>query len=145
MYFCISVFCLPALQIEIPEPLLKRLQQHATPFVDTPVNVIERWADFYEQHSQQKNGKPESKSVGASHAPAIPNGVRQFDAKRPPSLFHTRVRGEFGSTSFSNWNDLLRIAHVYASKKAGGFEELRKMTRAQIRNADFWNKPIAFV
>ena len=123
----------------------QRLQQHATPFVDTPVSVIERWADFYEQHSQQKNGKPESKSAGANHAPAIPNGVRQFDGKRPPSLFHTRVRGEFGSTSFSNWNDLLRIAHVYASKKAGGFEELRKMTRAQIRKGAYSDKGYRFV
>src|SRR6266542_4128399 len=134
------------MQIEIPEPLLKRLQKHATPFVDTPVNVIERWADFYEQHNQQKGFKPDSKPTSAKNVPTkIPNGVRQFDAKRPPSLLHTRVRGEFGSTPFSNWNDLLRIAHIHAFKKAGGFEELRKMTRAQIRKGAYSDEGYRFV
>jgi hypothetical protein len=132
------------MKIEIPEPLLKRLQKHATPFVDTPVSVIERWADFFEQHNQQKIR--DSRTTNSKHAPMeIPNGVRQFDPKRPPSLFHTRVRGEFDSTSFSNWNDLLRIAHVHAFKEAGGFDELRKMTRAQIRKGAYSDEGYRFV
>jgi len=135
------------MQIEIPEPLLKRLQKHAIPFVDaTPLSVIERWADFFEQHNQQKEFKPDSKPINAKQISVeFPNGLRQFDAKRPPNLFHTRVRGEFGSTSFSNWNDLLRIAHVYAFKKAGGFEELRNMTRAQIRKGAYSDEGYRFV
>lgn len=135
------------MQIEIPEPLLKRLQKHATPFVDTPVNVIERWADFYEQHNQQKAGfKAEPTAANSKHRPLeIPHGVRQFDPKRPPSLLHTRVRGEFGATSFSNWNDMLRIAHIRAFKEAGAFEELRKMTRAQIRKGAYSDEGYRFV
>src|SRR5262245_58876034 len=132
------------MQIEIPEPLLKRLQQHATPFVDTPVSVIERWADFYEKHNRPL--KSDSKSSNGKNPPhEIPNGVRQFDAKRPPSLLHTRVRGEFDSMPFSNWNDLVRIAHAHAFKKAGGFEELRKMTRAQIRKGAYSDEGYKFV
>jgi hypothetical protein len=127
------------MQIEIPEPLLKRLQKHATPFVDTPVHVIERWADFYEQHNQQKAGfKLEPASANSKHRPLeIPHGVRQFDPKRPPSLLHTRVRGDFNGTPFSNWNDMLRIAHIRAFEETGDFEALRKLTRAQIRPGSY--------
>jgi hypothetical protein len=135
------------MQIEIPEPLLKRLQRHATPFMDTPVSVIERWADFYEQQNPQSphsNGK--SKPATSKHASLeIPHDVRRFDPKRPPSLLHTRVRGEFSSTPFSNWNDLVRIAHVHAFKAAGGFEELRKMTRAQVRKGAYSDEGYRFV
>jgi hypothetical protein len=132
------------MQIDIPEPLLKRLQKHATPFVDTPVDVIERWADFYDQHNQQNmilNAKPNSKRPLME----IPSGVRQFDPKRPPSLLHTRVRGEFDTTSFSNWNDMLRIAHIHAFKEARTFEELCKMTRAQIRKGSYSSEGYKFV
>jgi hypothetical protein len=131
------------MQIEIPEPLLKRLQKHATPFVDTPLSVIERLADFYEQQSQSKTT---SKLTNSKHAPMdIPHDVRRFDPKRPPSLLHTRVRGEFDSTPFSNWNDLMRIAHAHAFKKAGSFEELRKMTRAQIRKGAYSDEGYRYV
>ena len=135
------------MQIEIPEPLLKRLQNHATPFVDTPVSVIERWADFYEQQNPQSSIlKGNSKLTNSKHAPTeIPNDIRQFDPKRPPSLLHTRVRGEFSSTPFSNWNDLVRIAHIHAFKAAGGFEELRKMTRAQVRKGAYSDEGYRFV
>lgn len=135
------------MQIEIPEPLFKRLQKHATPLIDTPVNVIERWADFYEQNSQQKADlKVDSKTAKSKHAPMdIPQGVRQFDPKRPPSLLHTRVRGEFATTPFSNWNDLLRIAHIHAFKQARSFEELRKVTRAQTKKGSYSDEGYRFV
>jgi len=55
------------------------------------------------------------------------------------------VRGEFSSTPFSNWNDLVRIAHVHAFKAAGGFEELRKMTRAQVRKGAYSDEGYRFV
>jgi hypothetical protein len=133
------------MQIEIPEPLLKRLQKHATPFVDSPVDVIERWADFYEQHNKQKIESNASKNGSKQSLMEIPHGVRQFDPKRPPNLLHTRVRGEFAKTSFSNWNDMLRIAHIYAFKEAGVFEDLRKMTRAQIRKGAYSDEGYKFV
>ena len=135
------------MKIEIPEPLLKRLQKHATPFVDTPVSVIERWADFFEQNnSTTPTSQANTKPTISKHAPGdSSNGVRQFDPKRPPSLFHTRVHGEFDSTPFSNWNDLVRIAHVHAFKEAGGFDELRKLTRAQIRKGSYSDEGYKYV
>ena len=75
----------------------------------------------------------------------VSKGLRPIvDVRRLP-WFHTRVRGEFGSTLFSNWNDLLRIAHIHAFKKAGGFEELRKLTRAQIRKGAYSDEGYRFV
>src|SRR5947208_15817603 len=101
------------MKIEISEPLFKRLQRLATPFVNnTPVSVIEKLADFFEQHNQQK---PDSKVTHENHkAVPISHDVRQLDAKRPPSLRHTRVHGEFGTAAFSEWNELLRVAHIQA-------------------------------
>ena len=134
------------MQIEIPEPLLKRLQKHATPFVDTPVSVIERWADFFEQHSQPKSLGVGAKTVGAKPSLVeVSNEGRRFDANRPPGLFHTRVRGDFDGESFSNWNDLLRIAQVHAFKEAGDFETLRRITRAQIRQGSYSSEGYRFV
>ncbi len=136
------------MQIEIPEPLLKRLQKHAIPFIDTnPVSVIERWADFYEQHNQEKiDFKADSKKANLKQSPIeIPHGVRQFDPKRPPSLLHTRVFGEFAGTPFSNWNDLLRIAHIRAFKETRSFEELRKITRAQTKKGSYSDEGYKFV
>jgi len=65
------------MQIEIPGPLLKRLQKHAIPFLDTPVSVIEKWADFFEQH----HSKVESVNAGSANARAdVPSGCREFDS-----------------------------------------------------------------
>jgi hypothetical protein len=124
------------MQIEIPEPLLKRLQKDAVPFVDTPVSVIERWADFYERHNSQEI---EIKS-DVLKTVAAPNGMRKFDPHSPPSLFHTTVRGEFGAVSFSKWNDLLQIAHLQAFRKTKSFDELQKATRAQIKSGTKTNE-----
>ncbi len=117
------------MQIEIPEPLLKRLQAHATPFIDTPVSVIERWGDFYDLNHKKPALAPEPTRQTAA---PVGEKLRQLDPNGPPNLFHTTVRGEFGGQHFSNWNDLLRTAHIAAFKQAKSFEELRRVTRAQI-------------
>src|SRR6266480_627331 len=36
-----------SITLEIPDCLYKRLQKHAVPFIDTPLTVIERWADHF--------------------------------------------------------------------------------------------------
>jgi hypothetical protein len=127
------------MQIEIPEPLLKRLQKDAIPFVDTPVSVIERLADFYERHNSQKS-EIKSDILKQPQTVKAPNDERKFDPHSPPNLFHTTVRGEFGTISFSKWNDLLQIAHVQTFKKTKSFDELRKATRAQIKNGTKTNE-----
>ncbi len=118
------------MQIEIPEPLFKRLQKHATPLVDTPVSVIERWADFFEEHHGKNNTQQNASNLPVESSSS--EKLQQIDLINPPSLLHTTVRGEFGDNDFSNWNDLLRIAHVAAFKKAQSFNELRRVTSAQI-------------
>lgn len=117
--------------LQIPESLFARIQKHAIPFVDlTPISVIERWADHFE-------GKPDRQrahgSVPVSESDLIEN---RFDPVAPPDLMHTRCRGTLGNVSFRKWNELLRIAHIQALKKAQSFESLRKVTRAQIREGD---------
>ena len=118
-------------QVTIPEPLFKRLQKYAIPFVDKdPVPVIERLADFYE--ARHHNDKQEAVAAGSEQLSIQTTNARVFAATSPPPLFHTTVRGEFGSQHFSNWNELLRIAHTEAFAKAGSFDGLRRVTRAQI-------------
>jgi hypothetical protein len=115
-------------QIEIPEPLFKRLQQHAVPFVDTPVSVIERMAD----HFEVTYGAKASPEVKTSAEPE--KGARKLNGIHPPDLMHTRCRGTFGSEPFGNWNDLVRIAHIQAFAMAKTYDELRSVTHAQIRD-----------
>jgi len=119
-----------SVQINIPDNLFKSLQKHAIPFVDqTPVSVIERWAKYFDE---QSSPTPNNVSEGPVNLHRSSDAT-EFDPIHPPDLFHTRARGTFGTTAFSNWNDLLRIAHIEAFKKAKSFEELRTATHAQIR------------
>ncbi|RYD85660.1 MAG: hypothetical protein EOP84_01770 [Verrucomicrobiaceae bacterium] len=115
--------------IELPEALFKRLQRYAVPFVDTPVSVIERIVDFYEA----RNGETSDSATVSVHRSQSVDSIKKYDPMRPPDLFHTTVFGEFGGTKFSKWNDLLKIAHLQAFKKAESFEELKRVTHAQIK------------
>ncbi len=117
--------------LEIPDALFSRIIKHAVPFVDkTPISVIEKWADHYEKtHAPGNVPPPASISV-----PRTFEGTgKKFSATQPPDLFHTRCKGTFDSVAFSNWNDLLRIAHIKAYAKAKSFEALKAVTNAQIR------------
>jgi hypothetical protein len=92
------------------------------------------------------DGRPYQGRISPSVASVqTPADERQFDPQRPPSLLHTRVSGEFGPASFSNWNDLVRIAHVQAFKQARSFEELRKITRAEIKKGSYLDEGYHFV
>lgn len=111
--------------LQISEALYQRLQKHAVPFVDTPLSVIERFADHYEKTQK-------TKATSTLESPTVEYGAKKLDPLHPPDLFHTRARGTLGPTLFSNWNDLVRVAHVAALTKAGSFENLRSLTAAQI-------------
>lgn len=126
-----DTFVRMSIKLEIPESLFTRIQKHAIPFVDlTPVSVIERWADHFEEQPAQSNGQ----SAPSFHK-AEPVG-KKFSPLTPPDLMHTRCRGTFGTISFRKWNDLVRIAHIEAFAKAQSFEALRTVTHAQIRKGD---------
>src|SRR5436189_265108 len=117
------------MKIDLPDPLYTRLNKYSV-FANLPVpSLIERWADYFE--AKAKNGTGAARTA---ETPVAEYAAKKLDPLRPPDLFHTRVRGNFGSTSFSNWNDLVRIAHIQAFAKAGSFEELKRVTHAQIRN-----------
>jgi hypothetical protein len=116
------------MKLDVPDPLYNRLHKYSV-FANLAVpSLIERWADYFE--AKANNGTAAAK---AAEMPAAEYAAEKLDPLRPPDLFHTRARGNFGSTSFSNWNDLVRIAHIQAFAKAGSFEELKKVTHAQIR------------
>jgi hypothetical protein len=115
-------------KIEIPEPLYKRLQKHAVPFVDTPISVIERMADHFEVTFGARTS-PKAGTNGESE-----KSDRKLNELHPPDLMHTRCRGTFGTELFENWNDLVRLAHIQAFARAKTFEELRLVTHAQIKN-----------
>ncbi len=127
-----------AITLEIPEALYKRLQKHAVPFVDTPLSVIEKWADHFE-HAQ--NGK----TASTAELPTVEYGAKKLDPLRPPISFTLGRLGTFGSTRFSNWNDLVRIAHIAAFKQAGSFEQLRNVTHAQIDKGERSDSGYKFV
>ena len=117
------------MQIEIPDPLFRRLQDHAVPLVDTVDRVIERALDSLELCQSNSKKSPSFPDI----TPGVEkNEIRQLDPLHPPSFLHTTVRGEFGGVPFSNWNELMRIAHIEAFKKTGSFETLRTTTRAQL-------------
>lgn len=119
--------------IEIPEHLYNRIQKQAVPFVDlTPAAVIERWADFFDTSSE--SGIPVPLQV-PEPAPLVLEGKR-YNPMNPPELFHTRVIGHIGGRDFKKWNDLVRLAHLAALEASGSLEELRQISRANLRAGD---------
>jgi hypothetical protein len=115
------------MKIEIPDSLFQRLQKHAVPLEDTTASVIERLVDHLE-------AKPNGLVKGKQSEVGFPDHViKKFNPIRPPDLFHTRSRGTLDSSTFSNWNDLVRVAHIAAFAKAKTFEVLKTVTQAQIR------------
>jgi hypothetical protein len=113
------------MKLDIPDPLGVRLQRYSV-VSNLPVpSLIERWADYFEEKANRT-------TVPAPAAKEVPEGGRTFDPLRPPDLAHTRARGNFDTAPFSKWNDLLRTAHIGAFAKVGSFEELKKITNAQI-------------
>ena len=128
-----------SIRLDLPDSLFKRLQRHATPFVDTPLSVIERWADHFDA---KLNGIIKEVSSGGDTSN---RAIKKFNPVQPPDLLHTRSRGTFGSVAFSNWNDLVRTAHIEAFAKTKSFEELRTVTHAQIRKGNHSDSGYRFV
>ena len=141
-YFYTRILVPMSISIEIPENLYRRLQKHAIPFVDqTPLAVIERWADHFDAQSGGTGSKEGKLNLEVSEG----ESRKKFSPTHPPDLFHTRARGTFGATPFSNWNDLLRIAHIAAFAKANSFDGLRTRTQAQIRKGNHSDSGYRFV
>jgi hypothetical protein len=113
--------------VRIPENVFARLQKHAEPFVDTPVNVIERLLDFYERGRRPSAAgkRPTEVEVGPS--------AKAYNPNKPPDLTHTiLVSAEFDGTPTMNWNDLVEVAHRRAAERYPTYDELRAATQSNI-------------
>ena len=116
--------------IEIPDQLFERIQKQAIPFVDlVPAAVIQRWADHFDSSRTTPATTPEQ--------PPVPKDLlvegKRYNPMNPPELFHTCVVGQIAGRDFKKWNDLVRLAHQLAFDRAGSLEELRRISRANIR------------
>ena len=114
--------------IDIPETTFKRLQALATPFVDTPVSVIERLLDTYEgQHGQSQHGQSKKRIPERSQEPLTPAEAPNLTDTR---LLFAMFDGKDVSTPY--WNDLVRKVHELAFQRLGNFQSLRRATTANI-------------
>lgn len=128
---CITVnLCSVNTTFDLGADLIERLKKHAVPYEDrTPVDTIRRILDQLEAGSQSAAPSLE----GENGARQGTSELAQLDVRKPPNLHHARVHGTIGPYTFSNWNDLLRIAHKLGFEKAGSFEELKKISAAPMR------------
>jgi hypothetical protein len=110
--------------IDLPEKTYKRLQALATPFVDTPVSVVERALDALEALSPSNPPKPINSS-----------STRIFGPSEAPNLTDTRiVSALFDGVGLETtyWNELVRKVHELIFKRVGNFEALRRISTANI-------------
>jgi hypothetical protein len=125
--------------IKIAQHTCERLKKYAVPLEDTFTSVIERMIDHYETSS-----KPSLPSKAPKEEEVISRG-RILNPIDPPNLFHTISQGQFGTIRFSNWNELVRVAHIEAFKKVKSFGDLQRETRAQIQKGNCTEKGYHFV
>ena len=111
--------------IILSDSTFTKLQQLATPFVDTPESVITRLAE----QELQRRGSGGGKSATA-------NDVRELDVDRHESLKHARLIAatvDGKELHRPKWNNLLDQIHIMGRAKLGSFEALAKATGARIR------------
>jgi hypothetical protein len=107
--------------IQLSEATFSRLKKFADPLVDTSETVIEKMLDVMEKNSSfLKNGTSASPSSNA----------REFSAKSPPSLTHTKLlSASLGGKQIPDpkWNLFLVEAIKLAKAKARTADELRRL------------------
>lgn len=69
--------------VRLPDSLFARLQAHATPFVDTPADVIERMVDFYERNTPPAARTLTTESDG-SQVEESPGSSKPMPSERAP-------------------------------------------------------------
>lgn len=116
-------------KIDISDDLYKKLGQFAKPF-ETPEDVITKILNYYIDNHKQPIRKPEIESN---------DKVIKVDPENPESLTFTRVMiskidNRLGSNS---WNKLMRRIHEIAFNRFKSFDELRKISPANIKQGKF--------
>lgn len=120
-------------KIDVSDTTFQRLQALAVPFVDAPGDVIDRLLDHYESVKKIDIPKPYGTAAVGS-----PNG-RTFDPSSPPDLTHTRLmKAVLGGKALPRpkWNELVRQIHRVAYEQLGDFDELRRMSTANMENGN---------
>jgi hypothetical protein len=110
--------------IHLPEALFARLQAIATPFVDTPVTVIERLLREYE--ANHLIAKPIVRNVSQEHI---------LNPEKPGSLAHTFITwARIGDTEVDNpnWNKLVHVVHQVAVRRGATVDTVIKHTGSSV-------------
>ncbi|MBG1259328.1 T4SS efffector SepA family protein [Nostoc commune] len=108
--------------IRIPDPIYKRLQAIATPFEDTPITVIEKLLNDYEERYQPQQ-------------PSETENYRVIEPDIVSNLQHTRVlRTIMGDEEIHqpNWNKIVDAAHEIAIRQGLSVDDLMKLTLAHV-------------
>ncbi len=123
--------------IRISDAIFKRLQEHATPLVDTPATVIEKLLDFYDRSD---------KTIQTTKTPITQNKVIEIDPDYPEDLTHTKIMSAtFGKYQVTKWNKLVDIAHIEAMSKLNSFDELKNISISNIINSESHDKGFRFL
>jgi hypothetical protein len=125
--------------IEITATTFQKLQQLGVAFVDTPETVIARLADEALASRQL--------STNPARLPGGPDLI-ELDPAYTGNLAHTRVRrARFGDREIEppQWNNLLRVAHVEALHKLGGFAPLKEASNARLREGKYEREGFKYV
>ena len=106
--------------IELPDDLFRKLQQHAVPFVDTPVSVIERAIEALEAGDEEPS------------RPMAAPGVRTFNPAAPPNLAFTTPRkisvaGNALPKSETYWNSLMFAVILEAARRGVSPEDIHEL------------------
>lgn len=115
--------------IEVPDRVFERLQAIATPFVDTPISVIEHLLDRHEKALRSLTRSDQAQEGG------LTIDAQSFAPGKPPRLTHTRlIKAVFDKEELARpkWNELVRRAHEIAYERLGDFESLRQVSVANL-------------
>lgn len=110
--------------VTVEQSTFERLQQHATPLVDTVDSVIVRALDALDQ-----------KGVSNVSSRAPISEVLTLGPNDPlPDVKHTRMLAASidGQSVNANWNNVLRLLLVRAKEHYGDFEQLRRRCAVNI-------------
>ena len=107
--------------IRVSDTTYRLLQKYAVPFEDSQDSVINKMAQFYNQHHSQAAGVPPTELNQEFH-----------DAKTPDLRFTKVIGAFFGDTIINNWNNLLKEALIQAWRHTADYNALRHLTTANI-------------
>lgn len=119
--------------IIIKRTTFERLQQHATPLVDTSESVIARALDALDA----LKGSGATSQARAAEGGATTDGERGmvFGAPEPlPDVGHTKLLAASigGSSVKANWNNVLRAMLLRARRHYGDFDQLKRRCAVNI-------------